>query len=116
MENFDNFNVKFLSVISYLGPLYLIGKFSVEKDSDQVKFHNKQGELLFYIFCTLYFICALLYLVEKIIGGVIELVAFLMTVGVTSAFFILMMIGVTSAFKETKVKLPIVSLFMKESK
>ncbi len=116
MKDFDEFNVKFLSVVSYIGPLYLIGKFSVEKDSEQVKFHNKQGEILFYVFCVLYFICALLHLVEKLTSGVIELVAFLMTVGVSVALIILMLIGVTSAFKGTKVRLPIVSLFVGNSK
>lgn len=114
MENYDQFNVKFLSIVSYLGPMFLIGKFSVEKDSKQVKFHNKQGEVLFYIFLILYILCVALHFVNEFTESVDEILAFTFTVGVTVAWILLMIIGVLNAIHGKMIGLPIVSWFVKK--
>ncbi len=115
MENYDQFNVKFLSILSYIGPMFLLGKFSVEKESKQVKFHNKQGEILFYIFFVLYMVCIALHVLNKFTESVDEIIAFTFTVGVTVAWVLLMIIGVTNAEQGKLVGLPIVSWFVKNN-
>lgn len=115
MENYDKFNVKFLSIVSYIGPMFLIGKFSVEKESKQVKFHNKQGEILFYIFLFLYMVCVALHVLNKFTESVDEILAFTFTVGVSVAWVLLMIIGISNAIHGKLVGLPIVSWFVKNN-
>ena len=46
-EEYNKVNVKLLSILAYIGPLFLMGKLSVEKDEPHVKFHTHQGAILF---------------------------------------------------------------------
>ena len=115
MESYDKFNVKFLSIVSYIGPMFLIGKFSVEKESKQVKFHNKQGEVLFYIFLLLYIVCVALHVLNEFTESVDEILAFTFTVGVSVAWVLLMIIGVSNAVQGKLIGLPIVSWFVKNN-
>ena len=41
-EEYNKVNVKLLSILAYIGPLFLMGKLSVEKDEPHVKFHTHQ--------------------------------------------------------------------------
>lgn len=115
MENYDQFNVRFLSILSYIGPMFLLGKFSVEKESEQVKFHNKQGEILFYIFLVLYMVCTALHVLNEFTESVGEIIAFTFTVGVTVAWVLLMIIGVSNAVQGKMIGLPVVNLFVKNN-
>lgn len=45
--NTGDFNIKFLSIVAYLGPLFLMGKFSVEIKDKSLQFHVNQGMRLF---------------------------------------------------------------------
>ena len=44
-EEYNKVNVKLLSILAYIGPLFLMGKLSVEKDEPHVKFHTHQGAI-----------------------------------------------------------------------
>ena len=46
----NNSNIRFLSSISYLGILFVIGHFAVEKDNPDLRFHTFQGGVLFTFF------------------------------------------------------------------
>ena len=41
-EEYNKVNVKLLSILAYIGPLFLMGKLSVEKDEPHVKFHTQR--------------------------------------------------------------------------
>ena len=46
-------NIKFLSAISYIGVLFVIGHFAVEKNNPDLRFHTFQGGILFVFFVFL---------------------------------------------------------------
>ena len=112
MNFFNKMNVKFLSVISYIGPLFIVGKFSFEKDCEQVKFHTKQGEFLFYIMFSLSLISSLLnYALSSLVES-LGIICFLVNIGIGVTWIILSIMGIISAFSGTKVNLPIVINFV----
>ena len=59
-EEYNKVNVKLLSILAYIGPLFLMGKLSVEKEEDNVKFHTHQGAVLFGFVAGAYVITSLL--------------------------------------------------------
>ena len=112
MNFYDKVNVKFLSVISYIGPLFIVGKFSFEKNCDQVKFHTKQGEFLFYIMFFLSLISAIFdYTLSSMVES-LSIICFLANIGIGVTWLILSIMGIISAFSGTKVNLPIVGNFV----
>lgn len=112
MSSYNKMNVKFLSVISYIGPLFVIGKFSFEKDSEQVKFHAKQGEVLFYIMFSLSLISCILDYTLSSMAESLSIICFLFNIGIGAAWLILSIMGIISAFSGSKVSLPIVGSFV----
>ena len=59
-EEYNKVNVKLLSILAYIGPLFLMGKLSVEKDEPHVKFHTHQGAILFCFVAGAYVVTSLL--------------------------------------------------------
>ncbi len=108
MNSYNHANIKFLSVIAYIGPLFVIGKFSYEKDCNQVKFHCKQGEVLFYIMATLVLVSIFLDFSFNFVLDSLSIICFLFNIGVGVSWMILSIMGATSALSSTKVRLPIV--------
>ncbi len=114
MEKFDKFNVKFLSIISYIGPLFLIGKFSVEKDSDQVRFHSKQGEILFYTMSCLSLIVLILQLTLSSLFETIEIICLLSYIAIGVAWLILLIMGISGAISSKMIYIPIIGDIVKK--
>lgn len=108
MNEYNKFNIKFLSVISYLGPLFIVGKFSLEKDEENVRFNVNQGKILFYLIMFLYLLVFSLNFFLEPFVETIEIITLLSYIGITAAWFILIIMGITAAIKGTKVKLPLV--------
>lgn len=108
MNSYNHSNIKFLSVMAYFGPLFIIGKFSYEKDCDQVKFHCKQGEVLFYIMATLVLVSVFLDFSFNFVLDSLSIICFLFNIGVGVSWVLLSIMGATSALAGTKVRLPIV--------
>ena len=46
-QDYNKVNAKLLSILAYIGPLFIMGKVAVEKDEPGVKFHCRQGGILF---------------------------------------------------------------------
>lgn len=108
MNYYNKLNVKFLSVISYIGPLFVIGKFSLEKNCDKVKFHVKQGEILFYLMSLLIFISIIIDYAFSFVWEYIGILCFLAKIGVSVMWIILAILGMISAFSDSKAILPVV--------
>lgn len=107
-HEYNKLNVKVLSVIAYLGPLFIAGKLSVEKNQPDVKFHCNQGfilfcfEIIFSIFNLL--ICTIISqftAAREIIGTLLFVAAFITSV-------IMSIMGIISAFKNQKNPLPFI--------
>lgn len=108
MNKYNKINVKFLSVISYIGPLFLIGKFSAEKDCESVKFHVRQGEILFYSMIILFLFTFILdYTLSSILES-LSIICFLLYIGIAVAWLILSLMGIASAFSASNTSLPLV--------
>lgn len=112
MSSYNKMNVKFLSVISYIGPLFIIGKFSFEKNCEQVKFHTKQGEVLFYTMFFLSIASATLDFIFRFMLESLSIICFLINIGIGVTWFILALMGISSAISGSKVSLPIVGSFV----
>lgn len=104
----DESNIKLLSVLAYIGPLFFMGMFSVEKDNSKVKFHTRQGSILFGLVLLSY---SLSYLIVKILHSfpaVSEITGLLLFVLISVGWFILVIMGISSAFKGENNCLPII--------
>ena len=102
----NNNTAKVITILDYLGPLFLLGLF-VEKDNPDVKFHTNQGLILF-----------LFDVVVGIAGGVIQaifhLIPFLGFIGtlVSSvlglACLVLTILGIVNAAQGSRQPLPVI--------
>ncbi len=105
----DPRNIKLLCVLSYVGPLFFMGKFSVEKDDPDVKFHSDQGLILFSLVIALFFIDFLLSLILSFFPAMNEILVLLFSVAIVVMWAIIAFMGIYYALKGKKTKLPIVS-------
>ena len=104
----DKSNIKLLSVLAYIGPLFFMGMFSVDKNNPKVKFHTRQGCILFILVFLSY---SLSYLIVKILHSfpaVSEIIGLLLFVLISVCWFILVIMGVSAAFKGENNWLPII--------
>ena len=90
---------KVLSILSYVGPLFLIALL-VEKDNADVKFHVNQGAVLFVV--------DLICLVAGWVLGLIPFVGWIVSTVLGLAILVLMVIGIIHAWKEENKELPII--------
>ena len=90
---------KALSILSYVGPLFLVALL-VEKDNADVKFHTNQGAVLFVV--------DLICLVAGWIFGLIPVVGWIVSAAISLALLVLMVIGIIHAWKEENTELPII--------
>lgn len=104
----SNGNIRFLSVISYIGVLFVIGHFAVEKNNPDLRFHTFQGGILFAVFGVLYFLDFLLYLLLSFIPEVQLILCFLLTIAVSVAYIMLAVMGMINAFQFRQKLLPFV--------
>ena len=106
--NEDNGNIRFLSAISYIGVLFVIGHFSVEKDNPDLRFHTFQGGILFAFFVLLYFIDFLIYLLLTAIPALQTVIVLLLSVGISVAYIMITVMGIVYAVKFQQRLLPFV--------
>lgn len=114
MNSYNKMNIKFLSVVSYIGPLFVIGKFSYEKDSDQVNFHYRQGEILFFTMSILILSTIIFDYILNFISDSLSIICFLLKIGISVTWVILSIMGVISAISGSKTYLPIVGSLLKK--
>ena len=111
MNSYNKTNVKFLSVVSYIWPLFVIGKFSFEKNCEQVKFHVKQGEILFYLMLSLTLSSIISEVLLNYVSESLSIICFLINIGIGFSWIILAIMGIASAISNSKLSLPIVGFF-----
>ena len=114
--NYDKFNVKLLSALSYIGPLFVVGRFSLEYGNKSVKFHVKQGGMLCVFMITLYSIFAILMFALSSVPTFAEIIGYLSFVGITVLWIILIIMGISSVIKDQERELPLVGITEKVTK
>lgn len=102
----NNSNIRFLSAISYIGVLFVIGRFAVEKDNPDLRFHTYQGGVLFGVFIGLYLSDLLLYLIMSFAPALQIVLTLLLTVAISVAYLVLIVMGMASAIKFEQRLLP----------
>lgn len=110
-EEYNKVNVKLLSILAYIGPLFLMGKLSVEKDEPNVKFHAHQGAALFGFVAGAYLITSLLCWLLSSFPAVQEILGLLLYVGITVAWVIMVIMGVIGAVRKQQRPLPFIGDF-----
>lgn len=104
----NNGNIRFLSAISYISVLFVIGHFAVEKNNSDLRFHTFQGGVLFAFFVVLYFIDFLIYLLLSALPAMQTVICLLLTIGISVAYIMLIVMGVIYALKFRQKLLPFV--------
>ncbi len=105
----DEFNIKFLSIISYVGPLFFMAKFSAEQNHPDVHFHQKQGQRLFVFIVSLYIMDILLHqLLRELLPTVASTVFYVFAVIIVITGVCTSIYGIYSAVKCEKNIIPIV--------
>lgn len=112
MDNFDKINVKILSAISYIGPLFLVGKFSVEKDSSDYKFHSKQGKILFFVMSIILLLIILLDKIFSFFFSSVSVIFLLFYIGIFISWIMLMSFGIYGSLKDIKIRLPFIEFLL----
>lgn len=107
-EQSNKLNVRLLSILSYVGPLFIMGRVAVEKEEPEVDFHSKQGGILFAFTAGGYLITTLLCALLNSFPAAQEIVGFLLYVGVTVAWVLLAVLGIVSAVKRQMKPLPFI--------
>ena len=109
--NEENGNIRFLSAISYLGVLFLVGHFAVERDNPDLRFHKYQGGLLCLSFSFLYLTDMLICLLFSFSPQLQAIVSFIITSAVTVAYGFMIYFGVSSAVKFRQRQLPFIGFY-----
>ncbi len=104
----NNGNIRFLSAISYIGVLFVIGHFAVEKNNPDLRFHTIQGGVLFAFFFVLYFLDFLLSLLLSLIPAFGLILTVLITLGIVVCNLFLMIMGIANALRFRQGILPFV--------
>lgn len=106
--NENNQNIRFLSAISYIGVLFVIGHFAVERSNPDLRFHKYQGGVLFCVFGLLYMMNALLSFLLSFIPPIQIILSFLISIAITVSYILLTIMGIVSAVKFEQNVLPVV--------
>ncbi|MBQ9460662.1 MAG: hypothetical protein IJU51_01920 [Clostridia bacterium] len=107
----NNDNIKFLSAISYISVLFIVGHFAVEKDNPDLRFHKYQGAVLFAVFHALYLAEGIVLLLLSFVPGLQSIIAFLLTGAISLAYIMMIVMGVSSAVKFEQKQLPFIGFF-----
>lgn len=104
-----SFNIKFLSILAYIGPLFFIGKFSYEKTNKDVKFHCKQGERLLIAMISLYVLAWIITMIlSETLSTVVTVTQILMMLIITALWITMAILGIINANKNKRTPLPII--------
>ncbi|MCI9272799.1 MAG: hypothetical protein HFE39_02455 [Clostridiales bacterium] len=106
-------NITLLSVLAYIGPLFIMGRVAVEKDVPEVEFHSRQGGILFAFTAIGYLITAILCFALRSLPAAAEIVGLLLYVGITVAWVILSLMGIVGVIKHQQKPLPFIGDFDK---
>ncbi len=107
----NNDNIKFLSAISYISVLFVVGHFAVERDNPDLRFHKYQGAVLFAAAHALYLAEGILLLILSFVPGLRSIVGFLLTGAISLAYLMMIVMGISSALKFEQKQLPFIGFF-----
>lgn len=107
-QEYNRLNVKVLSIIAYLGPLFIAGKLAVEKSEPLVKFHSSQGAILFGFEIVSYLLTLIICLLLSSFPAAQEIIGTLLFVAVAITSLIMAIMGIVSASKNQLYKLPFI--------
>lgn len=111
IKNIDttDFNVKFLSVVAYIGPLFLMGKFSVEKENEFLKFHINQAVRLFVFELLSSVIFSLIIdLSKEILSMTVIIIVYAMGIIIALSWICMIYIGISNVIHSEITTLPII--------
>ncbi len=106
----NNGNIRFLSAVSYIGVLFVIGHFAVEKDNPDLRFHKYQGGVLFCSFFLLYMADLAVSIALSFLPVLQIIVALLITIALVAVNVMLTVQGVLAALQFRQRMLPFIGI------
>lgn len=105
----EDFNVKFLSILAYIGPLFLVGKFSAENKNPDVMFHTNQGKRLFIALILAYLSVGFIYfLIREFIPVMANIVIVAVWVAINLIWLAGVIYGTFNAIKMLRKRIPFI--------
>ena len=95
----ENDNIRFLSVISYISVLFVVGHFSVEKNNPDLRFHKYQGGVMFAFFSFFYLLDLLIYFLLSFSPELQTMIVFLITGALLIANCFMSALGIRYALR-----------------
>lgn len=107
--NSKDFNVKFLSILAYIGPLFLMGKFSAENNNPDVRFHTNQGIRLFLALILAYLTGSFAYfLFREFVPIMANIIIIAVCLAINFAWLVCVLYGATNAKNLRCKKIPFI--------
>lgn len=108
--NYDRLDnaVKFYSMISYIGPLFILTRMSKRRFNKSMDFHSWQGGILFFTVVFLNILAKCITNLLYVIPAFAEIIGLLLHIGVWTFWVILSIMGVVNAYKMDEKYLPII--------
>ena len=104
----SNGNIRFLSVISYIGVLFVVGHFALERDNPDLRFHTYQGGVLCGCFMGLYAADLVVWMLLSVVPPLQMDITMLLTIGISVAYLMLMVMGIKWAWNFEQKLLPFI--------
>lgn len=109
--NYDRFDkeVKFYSMVSYLGPLFILARVSRKRCNKLVDFHSWQGGLLFFTVLEIYAIIRIILETLLVAFPIFsEVIGLILCVGLWTLWIVLSVMGIVSAHRLDMQVLPMI--------
>ena len=101
---------KFYSVISYIGPLFIIVRFLNKKQDIDIEFHSWHGGMLFFTVSFLYMFVSWTQNFLFLLPTIAEMMGIILNTGVWTFWVVLSIMGIVNAYRMERKSLPFISL------
>lgn len=103
-----DYEVKFYSMASYLGPLFILGRLSKRRQNKNIDFHSWQGGILFFMVLFLRIVVLGAKNFLFLFPTIAEMSELILNTGVWTFWGVLSIMGLVNAYKMERKRLPFI--------
>lgn len=109
MQEHINTKIKFLALISYLGPLFIVARLSKDKQNVFLDFHARHATTVFVSQIIAYLLIFLIQLSLESLPALREILCILLTVFVSVSYLLFTIMGINNVMQNKQSGLPFIS-------